>query len=139
MLRLLIIPFLSLYLLAAAGLQLQLHYCGSELAAWSVNAVQPADCGDGACDQQPQESDPCCSDEWIETGLINHYYTHAHEFWEQVGPNHPVGGVDFWFLAPAFFDIPTWRSKPTLPAYLSPNPPPTLALYKVHSQLLYYG
>lgn len=140
MLRLLTLPFLSLYLFAAAGLQVQLHYCGSELASWALYAAQPGGCEDGDCQDEPQNPDSCCSNEWIETGLVNSYYTHSLEGLDKGKKAQKDSGAEPLPLA-----LPTLRSV-TFPSeqrngllsvpYRQASPP---ALYMLHQQFLFYG
>lgn len=141
MLRLLILPFLCLYLFAASGLQVQLHYCGSELASWSLYASQPGGCEDGECEEEPYNPDPCCSNESIEAGLINTLYTHSWEAGEkgdriQKAPTDKPEGYALWMVL----------SSPPIARIRAisypPDPDPGCghpALYALYHQFLFYG
>lgn len=133
--RILTIPLLFLYLVAASGVLIQLHYCGAHLDSWNLYAHNDG-CGSGMCGNEQEKKGSCCSDEVIAAKISN---------------DQDVKSAITFSLQPVFLpqETVTYNNyiHPSLTAFQKltyyANAPPGswqyIPLYKLHSNFTYYG
>ncbi|MEZ5015865.1 MAG: hypothetical protein R2800_02360 [Flavipsychrobacter sp.] len=134
--KLISIPLLFIYMIAASGVIIQLHYCGQKLDSWNVFAMKADSCGDDGCDKMP-ESHGCCSDKVIKAKIAQDYQS------------TPSFYQDFSFLDIAIipqhnclYDF-TYKQCEVKGLFYNANAPPGLwqniPLYKLNTSFTFYG
>ncbi len=133
--RILTIPLLFIYIIAVSGVMIQLHYCGQELESWNVYA-QNDGCADDGCGDESEENDGCCKDEVVVAKVVNDQDVVSPQAFKFISGQdalpayhvHCIECVDAYGIATLQY---------------SPNAPPgswqNIPLYKLHSNLTYYG
>ncbi|MBS1783625.1 MAG: hypothetical protein JSS78_11205 [Bacteroidetes bacterium] len=135
--KFLVIPIMILYLLAASGVLIHVHYCGNNLESWSVNSKSDG-CEDEACENEQQKSDDCCKDKVIAAKVVQDQHLTdfvkinlLKDFFE------PSASPNLFSIA---FDC---FPKAVFHHTIQPNAPPgrwqNIPLYKLHTQFTYYG
>jgi hypothetical protein len=125
--------FLAVLLLVSnVGLAFNVHYCGGEISAVSLNSILPSLKSEkGCCEKIVDKKDSCCKDKKIviqkkvDNGIVKSF---SFQF-------------DYSFLVPeqnnliVFTAIPSFKNNLNLSYYCDANAPP---LFKLYSQYLLY-
>jgi len=133
--RILTIPLLFIYIIAVSGVMIQLHYCGQELESWNLYADK-AGCADDGCGDESEENDGCCKDEVVVAKTVNDQNTVSQQFFKFISGQEAL---------PVYYThcIECIDSHGIATLQYSPNAPPgpwqNIPLYKLHSNLTYYG
>ncbi len=128
-----------IYLAASAGVVVNTHYCGDELASWNIYAAADAcGCADGANITADEETDHCC-----ENKVVSYKVSQAQQHASQLTLAKPAVKWMPEATPPAFF---IWNQPIEMaekPVSEFPNPPPdrhgSQPLYLLHCSFTYYG
>lgn len=143
--KLIAIPLLLLYLVAVSGTMVQLHFCGRELASFTVNDTEEASCCCGP--QKPSaekerkaalaaDDDDCCKNKTITLKIAQDQNT-AQGIFLQLSSLQAI--------VPPQLAFPVMETLPEVAPVIAyrANAPPGLwqdiPLYKLHSSFIYYG
>lgn len=135
--RFLVIPLLFLYLTAASGVMIHLHYCGKNLDSWNLY-VENDGCDDGFCDKKNDQSHGCCKDEVI-AAKLSHDHQHASSLILKLTQQDVILPLPIYNYEP----VVTHNTCSAKDLVYSPNAPPGLwqqiPPYILYSNLTYYG
>lgn len=136
--KLIVIPVMFLYMLAATGIMIHAHYCGQELESWQMYVNNEDGCKDDVCTDVAEEEEGCCKDEVVVTKISNDQDVVS--FFKL-----KLASAE-WILPGAIQPFYSAQSVTyELPAIITghPNAPPGLwqqiPLFKLHSRFTYYG
>lgn len=134
--RLIVIPIMFIYLLAASGVMISLHYCGAKIESWAMYADK-AGCDGGECGDESQENDDCCKDEVITAKISNDQNT-VSAFKLKLSTE-----VADLILPQVYYYQNDEPVISVISTSYQPNAPPgrwqNIPLYKLHSGFIYYG
>ena len=133
--RILTIPLLFIYLIAASGVLIHLHYCGTQLDSWNIYA-DSSGCSDGECGDESEQNDDCCKDEVVSAKISQD---------QQVTSLFKLNVVPQDIDMPASYvhTIHDYNNCVANTLLYSPNAPPGLwqniPIYILNSNFTYYG
>lgn len=134
--RFLVIPIMFIYLLAASGVMITLHYCGPQVESWAVYAEGDG-CDGGECGDESEKNDDCCKDEVITAKMsadqevvFAFKLKLSAEALPAILPYYPYENA-----AGSKAVVKATAHQPNAPPGLWQNIP----LYKLHSGFIYYG
>lgn len=134
--RFLVIPLLTVYLIAASGILINLHYCGEQLEAWDVYADK-AGCAGDECGDESEDNDGCCKDEIVLAKIDQEQDTPQSYIFKLLS----IGGDSPAVLPALEFEI--GYDHQSVGVQQQPNAPPglwqSIPLYKLYTQYTYYG
>lgn len=144
--RFIAIPLLVLYITAISGMMIQLHYCGSKLSSWKVNATHAQCCckpsgkdADNTAQQTAKiknQDDDCCQNKTI-TLKIKQDQNRASEIQYQLASLQLTAPV-LHVAIPAF----VLSEEDAYTSYQANAPPgrwQQIPLYLLHGSFTYYG
>ncbi|WP_118950869.1 HYC_CC_PP family protein [Taibaiella helva] len=140
--KLIAIPLLILYLVAVSGAMVQFHFCGQELASFSVNEAKEASCCCGPkASARPgkavvADDDDCCKDKTVTLKIAQDQNTTQGVFLQLSALQ--VALLPGW-PAQVFEDRPLVRPVIAYRAKAPPGRWQDIPLYKLHSRFTYYG
>jgi hypothetical protein len=136
--KFLVIPLLLLYLSAASGIMIHLHYCGNELADWKLYAHADSCCGDDCEDSEKQNEEDCCNDKILSYKIDKDQY-----FQKTAKPSFSIAidwdGIPFY--SPEDYHVNSYFlfQKENCNSGAPPGLRTEIPLYKQHVSFIYYG
>lgn len=113
---------------------IQLHYCGQQLESWNVFA-QNDGCADDSCSDEA-EDDGCCKDEVVVAKVTNDQNTVSQQLFKFISGQAALPVYSIYCIECIdAYSAATLQYSPNAP----PGPWQNIPLYKLHSNLTYYG
>lgn len=135
--RFLVIPLMLLYLLAASGLRINMHFCGSSLSSWTLFA-DAEDCYCEKSKKKKAKKHDCCSEEVV---LAKMEQDHQGVSGLHFGP-HPIDALlplPLYSCGNDAVHVLAGRSTIAHRPNAPPGPWQQIPLYKLYQRFTYYG